>query len=92
MAKDTADLENLIAFARANGLKSLKFKGIEFEFSAQQSPPPLANPDTLASLLNAADKEAEMPGDDEMLYASSPYFDELRAQREAAQAPEPKEN
>lgn len=90
MAKDTAPLENLIAFARANGLKSLKYKGIEFEFSAPQSPPP-PNADTLASLLSANDEDAKMPGDDEMLYASSPYFDELRAQREAAQAPEPKE-
>lgn len=91
MAKDTADLENLIAFARANGLKSLKYDGVEFEFSAQPPPPPPIA-DTLASLLaSAEDKDAELPPDDELLYASTPYFDELRAQREAATKP-PKEN
>lgn len=90
MAKDTASLENLIAFARANGLKSLKYNGIEFEFSAPTIPPQTDTAGSLASLVK--ENEAEMPSDDEMLYASSPYFDELRAQREAASAPEPKEN
>lgn len=91
MAKDVADLENLIAFARKSGLKSLKFDGIEFEFSAPHIPPPKPNltGDSLASLL---DKDAQMPPDDELIYASTDYFDQLRAQREAAKAPETKEN
>lgn len=88
MAKGFADLENLIEFARLNGLKALKYKGIEFEFSVPATPPHQSHGNPLASLL---DKDAEMPADDELLYASTPYFDELRAQREAAKAPEPKE-
>lgn len=89
MAKGLADLENLIAFARTHGLKSIKYDGIEFEFSAPPLPPTQLEGTPLASLL---DKDAEMPGDDEMLFASTPYYDELRAQRDAATAPEVKEN
>lgn len=82
MAKGTANLEKLIELARANGLKRLKHGTTEFEFSTPL--PATSDASPLGVPLSSLEPEERPPSDDEMLYASTPYFDELRAEREKA--------
>lgn len=81
MAKGATDLEKLLKLAQQYGLKRLKVGSTEFEFGIaihhSKTPSDLGAP--LASL-----NEERPPSDDEMLYASTPYFDVLRAEREKA--------
>ena len=84
MDKDLQKIRKLINFARKQGLKSLKAGDIEFEFSGSPEPKrrkPLVMGEPLSS-------DIEMPGDDEMLYASTPYFDHLLAERKNPNAKE----
>lgn len=67
-----AELKELIEIAKDAGIAALKVGDIEFRFHAAQ-PKPVKIPEL---------KDA-MPPDDELLYASTDYFDELQEQRKA---------
>lgn len=85
MAKSIGELRKLINLAKKSGLKSLNFDGVSFEF--ETTTPATAIPST-SSLASPLDDIGEPPREDELLYASTPYYDELRAQREAAKKPQ----
>jgi hypothetical protein len=74
-------LKNLVKTAKDLGVKRFKFDNLEIEFWEQEGPAafvPVADGQPLAS------SDVDMPTEDEMLYASSPYFDVIRAQRQEA--------
>ncbi len=84
MAKSIAELKKLINLARKSGLKSITFDGVSLQFEDSKTPA-TATP-TGSSVPLASD--AVMPRDDELLYASSPYYDQLKSQREEANKPQ----
>lgn len=85
MPKSVAELRKLINLARKSGLKSLSFDGVSFEFDQSKQP---ATNNQVGSLAPLSSDDAVMPRDDELLYASSPYYDQLKSQREEANKPQ----
>jgi len=86
--ENVKELRKLIALAKKSGLKSLKLGDISFEFNdAKPEAKPSARPLGLGDPLSS---DAVMPRDDELLYASTPYYQELISQR--AEANKPQEN
>lgn len=90
------ELEKIIKIAKKHGAKSLEVNGVKLEFADlhQSLGNPAESQTTLPATGNAAgipisqsDSEP-MPPDDELLYLSSPYFDQLKEQRKAALGPE----
>lgn len=79
MATDFQDLKTLIKFAKDEGLTELSYNGISFRLSTAIKP--AANQGAVASLSDDTEKP---PTDDEFLYMSTPYYDHLRAERDAA--------
>lgn len=75
---DIEQMQKLIDLAKANGLKSISTAAISFQF--YDDPPKLEAEGSLPE--NNGEK---IPDDDEMLYASTPYFDQLRAERQGAE-------
>lgn len=73
------ELTKLVRFARKQGLKFLKCGEVEFEFSNPSQVRVRAQKGTAGEPLKSDEK---MPTDDEMLFRSSPYYDELLNQRE----------
>lgn len=71
----------MVRFARRNGLKRLKCGEIEFEFSQPPQAKTRAAHRTPGEALGNDFKE---PTEDEMLLWSTPSFDDVRSQREAA--------
>lgn len=78
MNNNLRELAKLIRFARKNGLKSLKFNGIEFELSATYTPPARKSK-TLGDPITTTERP---PTDDEFLFWSTESFDAMRADRE----------
>lgn len=97
MIKNLSELRKLIQFARKSGLDSVKCGNVEFKFKAvdqktqdeitaarrsvSQSIPVMGN--AVQSFLEGE----RPPSEDELLYASTDYFDLLRADREKATKP-----
>ncbi len=83
MAQTAADLRKIIKLAKKEGLKSLKFGDIHLEFHSTQSiPPPATHPAVPLSGVPLDTDSEKIPGDDVMLYAATPFYDELVAQRD----------
>lgn len=72
------DLISLIKLAKKSGLKRIKTGDIELEFHVEHKEN--TRPEVGRSVIDDLPKE-RMPSDDEMLYASTQYFDDLVAQR-----------
>lgn len=88
MRMDFKLLEKLTAYAKKNGIREIKFGEVEIKFDTNpqpipQSKKPSAKPVKGDTIDISADLE-EMPSDDEMLFRSTSYYDELKAQRKQA--------
>lgn len=92
MIKNVSELKKLLIFARKQGIETLKVGGIEATFHKQSPTPqpqntPLAISDAIMTAAQSLVEEDRQPSDDEMLFASTDYFDQLRASRKDAASP-----
>lgn len=81
--KTKAEMAEMIEFAREQGLKKIELDGIVFHLDkvAQHSGEvPELLPEDIVSPLSVLDEMSE----DEILFWSSPYYDELQAKKQAA--------
>lgn len=82
-AIDREKLKDAIDFARENGLKSICIDGVAMEIGEIKEPkhePRELTEDEIKKLARAA---GEPMSEEEILYYSTPYYDELQARKKA---------
>lgn len=81
MIKPT-ELKRLLTIASKFNLKHLTIGDVEFEFRDHAPIKTTKSPQDVPVIVKDPDDlDAKMPPDDEMLFASTPYFDVMQAQR-----------
>lgn len=82
MRKTPEEIAALVALARAQGCGSVEVDGLKFELATQQpatGPVPEREAQEIVAPLSALDEYS----DEEILYYSTSYFDELQKRKEA---------